>query len=235
MKLRLLNKSDIAKSKAQERNTEVQEGLKLARRVDGLREISAQEEQALSKFRIETLSEIGQQIAVKEKEREQLMREVYDLEMRREAALVPLDAEWEEIEKQRHFLAEGYDKLDKYSFVLEEKAIDIQEQEDLLEENERRIVDMHKRTNDLWQEADTIKSETERKNRLAEEILHKAERESSELLDKAAQKDKEVRDRDDAVSAREKSQEEDRRELLKEWALLKDRQAMLERTLKRNK
>lgn len=79
MTLRLNSKSDIAKAKAAERNQEIQEGLKISRRVDSLRELEAKEDENLQKFRTETLSSIMADIKSATAEKESILSEVLDL------------------------------------------------------------------------------------------------------------------------------------------------------------
>lgn len=64
--MKLLAKSDIQKAKSIERQQLVNEGLKLAKRVDDLREVVAEEEQTLENFRRETLKEIHRQIRIEQ-------------------------------------------------------------------------------------------------------------------------------------------------------------------------
>lgn len=94
--MRLLSKSEIAQAKATEQRRDIEEGLKIAKRVDSLREIKVQEEAALEKFRSETLSHINDEIIKKNQELDALEHEVKDLQKRRKEALEPLDKAWED-------------------------------------------------------------------------------------------------------------------------------------------
>lgn len=70
MRVRLLSKRDIDEAKQKDRAREAAEGLKLTRRVDGLRELAVETEANYEKYRSETLEEIGKQIDSKQKEME---------------------------------------------------------------------------------------------------------------------------------------------------------------------
>ncbi len=61
--IKLLPKSGIADLKAKEQARTIEEGMKIARKVDGLRETYAKTEQDLEKYRIATLSAIGDEIS----------------------------------------------------------------------------------------------------------------------------------------------------------------------------
>lgn len=109
--LRLLPKEEIQKKKADEKFREIQEGLKLAKRVDSLREIQSQEEASLAEFRKKTLESIHEETTAKAKERDSLISEVETLEKRKEEALQPLEDEWSEYEWNEPLLSEKEKRL----------------------------------------------------------------------------------------------------------------------------
>lgn len=71
--MRLLAKSDINRKKSIERQQLIDEGLKLAKRVDDLREVVSQEEQALERFRRESIKEIHKQISIERARLEEII------------------------------------------------------------------------------------------------------------------------------------------------------------------
>ena len=82
--MKLLPKSDIAKAKSVDKQREIDEGMKLAKRVDSLREVAAAEEASLKKFRSETLGAINTEITANATKRDELTQEVQSLEERKE-------------------------------------------------------------------------------------------------------------------------------------------------------
>ncbi len=60
-RVKLLSKREIDVAKARDRQREIAEGTKLAQRVDGLRELAADEEKSLNDFRIKTLTAINEE------------------------------------------------------------------------------------------------------------------------------------------------------------------------------
>lgn len=56
--MKLLKKSEIAKAQAEDKRREIEEGLRISRKVDALRELWASEEQAFEKWRTKILEEI---------------------------------------------------------------------------------------------------------------------------------------------------------------------------------
>lgn len=80
MGIKLLNKNEIAKALASDRSNEIAEGLKISRRVDSLRELMAEEELTLTKFRDESLAAIMIQIGELNEKKEELQGHLKTLE-----------------------------------------------------------------------------------------------------------------------------------------------------------
>lgn len=76
MPIKLLTKQEINEKKAQERRLEIEEGAKLARRVDNLRELAVQEEASLASFRAKTLKGIQDEINKLTEEKNLLIKDV---------------------------------------------------------------------------------------------------------------------------------------------------------------
>lgn len=104
--MKLLSKKEVDQSKASERARDVQEGLKLAKRVDALRETQAEEEASLARFREKTLAIIHEETTKAAEKRDILLKEVSGLEKRRKEALKPLDKEEERLEAFREELSD---------------------------------------------------------------------------------------------------------------------------------
>lgn len=77
--MKLLSKNEVQDLKQQERGVEVREGVKLARKIDVLRETASKEETNLAKFRIETLKIIQAEILEWTTKRDALKLEVNEL------------------------------------------------------------------------------------------------------------------------------------------------------------
>jgi hypothetical protein len=85
--LRLLPKSELDKMKNSDKAREVAEGLKISRRVDGLRELAAAEESKLEKYRKETLEAIRKDIKELDGQKESLLSEVRTLRAEKESGM----------------------------------------------------------------------------------------------------------------------------------------------------
>lgn len=79
MTTKLLPKQEFAQLKSEERKREIDEGIKLAEKVDLLRETAAQEGANLAKFRIESLKVIKEEIDKLISEKDILKKEIAEL------------------------------------------------------------------------------------------------------------------------------------------------------------
>ncbi len=112
--MNLLPKQTIPKVLAQERNTEIQQGVTLARRVDALRALSKEEERKLNEYRDATLASITQDIAELEKKRGDIESYLKSTQDKANAILPALEVREKNIaqreEELQHLKAE-YEKL----------------------------------------------------------------------------------------------------------------------------
>lgn len=90
--MKLLSKNEVQGLQTKERGVEIGEGLKLARKIDVLRETAAKEESNLAKFRMETLriirGEIDGQIRVKTA----LIQEIAELENTKKGLIIAIES-----------------------------------------------------------------------------------------------------------------------------------------------
>lgn len=110
MPIKLLSKQEINQKQALQKHAEIEEGRKLAKRVDNLRELAVQEEASLASFRSKTVKIINEEIRKATLERDALLEEVKVL---------------------RSELETGFSELKKA-----EKAIELREQDLNLRENQ---------------------------------------------------------------------------------------------------
>lgn len=76
--MRLLHKQDIDTSKADERKREIDEAVKLARKIDFLRKTLADEEARLYRWRDETMKTILEEIQVQHNKLQEIKQQVAD-------------------------------------------------------------------------------------------------------------------------------------------------------------
>lgn len=231
--MRLLAKSDVDKAKSIDRQREIDEGLKLARRVDALREVAAQEEATLATYRATTLSTIQGEIASETTKLNKLKGEVRTLEKRKADALAPLTVELEKIEAGRLELSNKEGELVAREAALYLDEVDIKEIVKILNKREEQTTYAQLDANQRLRDAGILKDEAERLQRLANDTLTTATASAEEILANAIQREEWVAARELAASAKEEELRTKEIDLAKEFSKLRDREATLERNIKR--
>lgn len=233
MGMRLLPKSEIDRAKASDKKREIDEGAKLARRIDNLREVAAAEELSLETYRRETLTKINEEITPKVKERDKLDEQIKAKKEWLCDADLPL-------EEKRLALDSRAEALDRGRENLDEREADVARQERDTEVNGKKANALLARATTREELADTALKHADAAKKEAELALATARRVKEEALafkDKAhkefTHRDLIASGRERDVSIKEKAQAEEKERIADEWKLLEDRKAMFERDLKR--
>lgn len=233
--MKLLPKSEIVKQKATVQKQTIDEGKKLAIRIDTLRETVADEEASLEKFRSETLQQIHKETSEAIVKRDNATGEVKELEARRAEAIKPLTAEQEAIDRA---IAEL--ELKRAEIGTQERTLDAREQTIREQEKQTDLIviklesDIHLAT-EARKEAEANRDETEIAKTTMLVALTEAEDLRTILNTELVHREKVCSDNENSVTLREEKLKSDQAELLKGWRLLEDRKAMHERNLNRIK
>lgn len=197
MPMRLLPKSEINVRQAQQKRAEIDEGVKLANRVDNLREIAAREEESLSSFRNNTLKAIAAEIKKAEDERSSILKEVTDLR--------------EEIKEGTKQLVSRETALDDRQKALEKLESDLTGRVSALRTLASKLKDQSKQTkeyNDRLVYAhkiiDEIRKETEATYGQAREVLTQATTRQDTTFSLSEEVEQELRTRDIAIASKER-------------------------------
>lgn len=233
MAMRLLAKSEIDKAKAVEKKREVDEGMKLARRVDNLREIAAQEEASLLKFRQQTVATIHDEIITEQSKLDLLKAEVGSLAEQKVILQKPLDEEWQKLKQDREEFDAKADLLfhRENAVSLREKSVqeDKRESEALLA-NARHAENL---THELACQAIENKKLTEKELATAVAIVERTQKFVASKKEELTHMDMVVRQREVSATIREKALVDREKALDIRNLQLLDREAMLERDFKR--
>lgn len=232
--MKLLPKSEVDSLKAVERRRDIDEGLKLAKKVDNLREVVAREYVALKAYRETTLAVIQDEINEKNKTLIPLRAEVADLEARRALALVPLDAEWQKVNEKAVELDTREARVLQTEKLLHGVQLKIDTQE---KESNKRQADttlLHTQAQALHTNSAILNSDADRKLREADNVLRVSVNTASATIANAEQRETWVQAREEAVLKKEDELRKRELEIDQAWTLLKDRQALLERNIKQH-
>ncbi len=187
--IRLLPKSEIDRAKALDRQREIDEGKKLATRVDGLRQTHAKEEAELQSFRSKTLAQIQLEINGEIERLENAKRKVKEKRDELLSLSGPLDKAWlYYVTSEKKQIAEMKSSIEQKSAQLQAKL----EQQALLKkdtEQEKRSyvlgqqenVTERSRISQLLSDTEVAASETRNK---AAAILVESENQRSEAARK---------------------------------------------------
>lgn len=233
--MKLLKKSVIANELAEQRKTQIDEGLSIARKVDTLRNTLA----SLQKQQADFLN--GMQAELEKRTRHLLdeiaTREqiVISLEERRQKLLIPLTAEWEKIKMaqrevlfDKELIRKGLEKLADKERKSEEKYANSKVVLARVNVRERELLKVYAKAEENTQQTETIKQKAlEDKARIDKYV----EEQNQILL---------TREAEIAVKERENIIEKDRlevlsREIIKTKAQLEDQRKTLERAITRIK
>lgn len=216
MAIRLLNKNEVAKAQSEDRAREINEGLKISRRVDSLRDLMAAEEQSLEKFRSESLSGITAQISTLVTQKEAISREVDDLRKEKVVGMRGVEEEKRKVLLLKEDIETREESLKQKSFEIQKLQSDVQAliigSEDELKRARTRAQDAEA----LHEEAFHAKEEAARALTLARETSEKifvSRNESEQKIlvrwQEVEIKEKELSEREaDVLLAREKAQSE---------------------------
>jgi uncharacterized protein (DUF3084 family) len=233
--MKLLDKKTIQVEKASERKKEIDEGVKLAKKIDKLREESSSEEGRLAKFREASLKKIRDDISKLSEEKSSLSLDIITLTAQRDKLKEPLDKEWNVVNNRAKDLETLNTQLFNKEVLLNQKEKSLVEKEKELKLEEERVLDLQERANDNYDSS--IKE------------LAKVKKQSEDLEKRERETDEGLRERTRIVSLKETKLEareidfknvqlaiQRREEVVRDKEVqLKDREELLERNIKRKK
>lgn len=241
---KLLNKNEITALKSDERKREIEEGAKLARKVDTLRELSSKEEVNLKKFRDESLKTIKNDIDVLLAQKNATQAEITALEVRRKELEAPIDLtnEWKKLESDKKQLSnekrEFADlqtnlivrELEVSKFVDREKEIEKREKEarSYLEEATKSYSKIEDLRFDMESRKLNSEKEIEERYRVltaGEQDIVSREFEVNRVKDEIELDKKELLEKGSSLIQRESKLESDIQNLFQREELVKEKEA----------
>lgn len=233
--MKLPTKTDVTKQKAAEKQREIEEGMKLAKRVDTLRGVAAEEEASLEKFRRETVAQISEEISRINDKREALSREVKELEDRKKSALEPLAELEEKLDKRRVDIEHAEGLLREEGAQSEQRSHDLDVREKLVVKAETQARYTQEEAKRQYEESVILKEEAEKRLRSSELIHSRSVQEASTRERHLQEREQWLREREDACLYKEEALRKQEIELAKELTRIRDREQVLERNLLRVK
>lgn len=234
MVMRLLPKSEIDRAKATEKKREIDEGLKIAQRIDNLRETQAETETALEKWRRETVALIHEEISKEAYKRDELKGLNARLERERDELQKPLDDEWVKVRAKDIELDFKGEDLAKKEFMLRDKEAKLAEAQKELALAEKRVADLEDHARSVLSGALAKDTSAQALYEDAARVKGEAQKAEQATIAELTHRERIVSGRESGATIREAQIETEKKALQDGWRLLKDRELMLERNLKRN-
>lgn len=231
--MKLLSKKDITSAQAKTQKQTYDEGMKLARRVDGLREVAAAEESSLERFRRETIATIHEEITKETAKRDTLRQEVSRLQKDREEALKPLDELGEKLAEEEYRLKDEREALGRTAEALNTREESLDRREHSISDEELRIADQKRLHNELLSTAHNERTSARLALEEAQRELSNIRLEKERISSESLKLDAHIKATEERQAKRDKEQDE--REVIlngRETRVL-DRAATYERQLKR--
>lgn len=233
--MKLLTKRELDLAKTKDRKLEIDEGAKLAKRVDVLRETHSQEERNLKQWR-------EQAIPIVRKEIDDLLAQKTSLQSavtayREELAVerIPLDKQWEQVREREAENEAAREKLALGFGVLEREREENERASARLDVRERKVQNTEWKVEEILEESDKMRAE-------AKEVLLEAKKKRDDASKLEVDVNEKLASRERDILTREKSLEyemdfikKSKKEISRQFSRLKDRYAMLERDKKRIK
>lgn len=233
MAMRLLPRSEVNKAKALDRQREIDEGKKLATRVDTLRELAAEEDTNLSKFRDKMVAQIMADIKPLQEEHDGLVHKIGQRKLELVQLMQPINTLWDDVNKAQAINNGWEDDLTAREAQTAIAAGEVAKRRHDLEVDEARLADVKKNI-------DELAAESVRINTNAREFLAQARNDAQVLLSNSEGLQLDITRREELVAARErdakiveaknKADAKDNRDTARS---LKDKYDTLERTLTR--
>lgn len=232
--MKLRSRDEIEKQKSSERKLEIDEGVKLANRVDALRKTSADEGSKLSIFRNSTLTETKSQIDNVILERDSILTEVLSLRKERLVLMKPLDDEWEKIYRIKKDMDDLNSQLEAKEASLNAREEDIAARGQRLIFIERETIDQLDQARDLVFQRQSLVTRVEDRLATIEEGNRIQDISIANRVRNLDDREVGIALHERALKMREDQVVDDRRALLDKERALNDREETLVREELRN-
>lgn len=191
--MQLMPKRMVAATLATQRKEEIDRGVKLAEKVDAVRDTLAQEEKRLSEFRALSIAQVQVEIDSKLREKNAVEREILVRREELKKLREPLDAEWATVQ--------GIQETVKW------QKQELYEKQSALDYGLRLNIQRERMNNDETTRINTLKAATEHDLAMAKEARDDAVRDLMNARSQASKIVADAKEREEAVEIREESVE----------------------------
>lgn len=235
--LKLLSKREVDEAKTREDKRKIDEGIKIARKVDSLRELHADTESSYHSYRTNALSQIQSEIDAKIVEREELEsgNKVLRVERNRLETPVDLTDAWNEVQEAQESIDRVRDDQDARSEILAKREEKLAATEESISVRQERINTNENETNRLLLKAAQDSKAAQDAKDDAERSRIAAFHDKQQQDDLLASREGLIKSRESDLAAQEERNRKDKEDNSRERRFLADQRKTLERALARLK
>ncbi len=231
--MRLLPKKQVNAELATQRKELIDQGVKMAEKVDVVRETLSKEERALSDFRASSVANVTREIDALLEHKEELRRDISKAESKLTALREPLDAEWIRVQDQAEELASRESILVLYAEQVEERSALISQSLQKISQEEQRVQEKNRMINATLQSTTDNNIRSKKLLAEAQEIKVKAQKEVELRESILSQKEAAIENTQKVLERRWREADARDLEHVEKEKQLEDQRKTLERTLNR--
>lgn len=233
MTVKLLPKNELASIKAKQSSREIQEGVKIATRVDGLRELWSKTEQDFETYKTATLGAIQKEIDELIGKKDGLSDDLRKMQSKYDSLMPDLSIKRTELAQFEKKLFSWEKKLDKREETAGLMEIDVKEALDSAEEARVHAEDNERIARNSLATANNKKQEAESTLSTARKVQEKAYQDKKEFETAFELRENSIKSKEQELSKKELSLMNFEKELNDEKVRVNDTRAMLERSIAR--
>jgi hypothetical protein len=230
MGVKLLPKSEIAALKAKATSRDIQEGVKVATRVDGLRELWSKTEQDFELYKTSTLSRIQSDITELENRKQKLSGELREMQSRYDSLMPDIPTKRTELAQFEKSLTSWEKKLEKREEETVFLEIDLAGAMKAAEDSKIRNEDNERISANILVQTNARKEEAENLLQSAKKIQETAMKEKEEAEKYFDMRELGIKTREDAIIKAQLENDRISKENAIEKVRIADQWAQLERT-----
>lgn len=231
--MKLLKKPTVANELNLQHKMRVDEGVAIATKVDALRKTLSELEVQHQNFIISKQKELNTVISSLEREIKELKAEIVTLEEKRVDLLRPLDAEWSELKSKEIDLQQKEEELRHLFLGLTQSEKEIATRERDLETKEIIITETTLKANSNLLKSEEKLAFAEGKSKESTENITKAEKIIQDKVQELLLREASISSKEREIEIIKSNLAKEEHNINKQKILLADREATLEREIKR--
>lgn len=233
MGVKLLSKNEISAQKAKAQGRDIQEGVKIATRVDGLRELWSKTEQDFELYKTSTLAAIQEEIINLSNKKETLIGEVRQMQSKYDSLMPDIATKRTELAQFEKSLTSWDKKLEKREEASLLAELDVSEAVKIAEDARERAENDERISANLLKQANEKKELAQKALISARNIESTAEKEKKEIEQSLLLREMSIKAQEQELLTNQMNLASDRKLLSIEKIKVADMRATVQRSIER--